>query len=329
MQHVQHKDFLKNDLPDGCAKLIVADPPYFETKGDFDFIWKTFEDYLQDVEKWANECKRILANNGTVLWYGDAKNIAYSQIILDKFFKLESNITIEFIDRQTRKGVENFRCFAPVTERLLMYSNEISQTGLEYIDEFFVKPNNPFRKILKDARIKAGLSTIQVAEHGKFYGNVNHGGSVANWESGDNIPTLEQWHKLSEILNLGSYEKVKKQYEKLRKQHEDLRLEHESKRRYFNNEFKLCDVMRFKQESHITKKYDHETVKPETLTRALILTTTRKEDLIVVPFAGAGTECAMGLKEGRKVIGFDIDIKHVNTSNNRCREILRTPEINY
>jgi hypothetical protein len=24
-----------------------------QSKGDFDFIWKTFEDYLQEVEKWA------------------------------------------------------------------------------------------------------------------------------------------------------------------------------------------------------------------------------------------------------------------------------------
>ena len=83
---VHHVDFINNRLPDKCANLIIADPPYFRVKGDFDFIWDSFEDYLKDVEKWAIECKRILADNGTLFWWGDAKKIAYSQIIIDKHF---------------------------------------------------------------------------------------------------------------------------------------------------------------------------------------------------------------------------------------------------
>ena len=48
------------------------------------------------VEKWAVECKRLLADNGTLFWYGHAKKIAYTQIIFDKYFNLENNIAIEF-----------------------------------------------------------------------------------------------------------------------------------------------------------------------------------------------------------------------------------------
>lgn len=70
---VYHMNFLDNSLPDNCAQLIIADPPYFKTKGEFDFIWKSFDDYLQDVEKWVLECKRILADNGTLFWYGTLK----------------------------------------------------------------------------------------------------------------------------------------------------------------------------------------------------------------------------------------------------------------
>ncbi len=47
---------MNNQLPDKSVQLIIADPPYFEVKGDFDFIWKSFDDYLKDVEKWAIEC---------------------------------------------------------------------------------------------------------------------------------------------------------------------------------------------------------------------------------------------------------------------------------
>ena len=47
---------------------------------------------LKDVEKWAIECKRILADNGTLFWYGHAKRIAYAQIIFDKHFNLINNL---------------------------------------------------------------------------------------------------------------------------------------------------------------------------------------------------------------------------------------------
>ena len=319
MNVVYHKDWMKNELADKSIQLIIADPPYFETKGEFDFAWKSFEDYLQDVEIWAKECKRLLADNGTLFWYGHAKRIAYAQIIFDKYFNLENNICIEF-NRQTKKGVEVFRCFAPVSERLLMYSNEIEMTGLQFIDENFVKPQNPFKDVIKSARVKAGLSTIQVAEQGKFYGKVNHGGSVANWENGDNIPTIEQWETLCKIIPLGDYEAVREKYEALRN-------EYEIKRRPFDNFKKLYDVMSFDQEAHITRNYEHDTCKPETLTRALILTCSRPNDLVLVPFAGSGTECAMALREGRSTIGFDVNEKYVAMANKRMELVKSKPQL--
>ena len=98
--------------------------------------------------------------------------------------------------------------------------------------------------------------------------------------------------------------------------------------RYFNNRFNLQEVLNFSNEAvKVGNKYDHDTVKPETLTRALILTCSLENDLVVVPFAGSGTECAMSAKENRTFIGFDIEQKHVDTSNRRCFEILRQPQL--
>jgi site-specific DNA-methyltransferase (adenine-specific) len=123
---VYHGDFTTNTLPDKSVQLIIADPPYYKVKGEFDFIWKTFEDYLKDVEKWAIECKRLLADNGTLFWYGDAKNIAYAQVIFDKYFNLLNNITWENTNdhKQQIRFNEDLRSFAPLGERVLMYSNE-------------------------------------------------------------------------------------------------------------------------------------------------------------------------------------------------------------
>jgi site-specific DNA-methyltransferase (adenine-specific) len=83
--------------------------------------------------------------------------------------------------------------------------------------------------------------------------------------------------------------------------------------------------MSFDQEAHITGKYDHDTVKPETLTRALILTCSRKNDLIVVPFSGSGTEVAMSAKEKRPFIGYEITKKHALISQARANKILTEP----
>jgi len=314
---VHHDDFLNNGLPDKCAKLIISDPPYFEVKGDFDFIWKSFDDYLKDVEKWAIECKRLLADNGTLFWYGHAKNIAYAQVIFDKYFNLINNLVWDKGSFMGLEESEGLRSFAPCTERILMYGSKAQDTtGLKEVEMEYVAPRNPFALELKKARLKKGVSINQVAEYGKFYGNVNHGGAVTNWERGYNVPLKEQWQILCENLPI-----ERKEYEELRKEYEELR-------RPFANYFKLQEIFRFSNEAVKTgAKYDHDTVKPETLTRALIMTCSRVNDLVLVPFAGSGTECAMAIKENRNFIGFEINEKHAKMSNDRVQNILRQPSL--
>ncbi|QDP50417.1 MAG: putative modification methylase [Prokaryotic dsDNA virus sp.] len=314
-----------NLLPAKSVNLIIADPPYFEVKGEFDFIWKSFEDYLVDVGKWAKACKRILADNGTLLYYGHAKKIAYTQIIFDKYFNLINSLVWDKGDFMNLNKSDGLRSFAPCTERVLMYgSKSMDLTGLQTIEKEYIAPRNPFAKELKKARLKKGVSINDVAEYGKFYGNVNHGGSVTNWERGYNTPNIKQWKILCNNLPI-----KRKEYEDLRKEYEDLRKEYEDLRRPFNNSFELQEVLKFSNEAvRVGSKYKHDTVKPETLTRALILTCSRKGDLVLVPFAGSGTECAMAAKEERKFIGFDINKKYVDMSNKRCEQYLKYKQLN-
>lgn len=314
---VENIDFLNNKLPDKCADLIIADPPYFEVKGKFDFVWNSFDDYLKDVEKWAFECKRILKDNGTLFWYGDAKKIAYSQIIIDKYFNIINNLVWNKGSFMGLENSEGLRSFAPCTERILMYGS-LSQetTGLKEIEKEYIAPRNPFSKELKKARLKKGVSINAVAEYGKFYGNINHGGSVTNWERGYNIPSKEQWKTLCYNLPI------------VRTEYESLRTEYESLRRYFNNFMNLQEVFKFSNEAKKTgSKYKHDTVKPQTLTRVLIQTCSKKGQTLVVPFAGSGTECAMGIKEGLTIYGFEIEPKYCEMANKRIQHQLKTPTL--
>jgi DNA modification methylase len=134
------------------------------------------------------------------------------------------------------------------------------------------------------------------------------------------MPTVETYNELIKHFNI---DKLKGFTE-----YEELRTEYEELRRPFtpSNDNKM-DVMRFSQEGHITGRYDHDTIKPEKLTRVLIQTCSRVGDLVVVPFAGSGTECAMSAKESRPFIGYEIEAKHVKTANDRTREHIMQTDI--
>jgi len=305
LNKIYHDDWMNNQLPDKSVQLIIADPPYFETKGDFDFIWETFEDYLIDVEKWAVECKRLLADNGTLFWYGDAKNIAYSQIIFDKHFNLLNSVVWENTNnyKQQIRFNPDLRTFAPLTERLLMYDKRGQKTG-----------GDPFSKYLKIEFKNAKITNREIAQ---LFPSRTGGltGCVSNWLNGDNVITEKQYLIIKKYLK---FDYLKKPYEELRKEYEELR-------RPFNNERFYGDVIRLP--NHKTVNHDHDTVKPEKLTRELILISSRANDLILVPFAGSGTEVAMAIKEGRNAIGFDIEKKYVERGNKRTDIIKSQPSL--
>ena len=305
LNKVYNKDFLNNDLPDKCANLIIADPPYFEIKGEFDFIWDSFDDYLKDVEKWANECKRLLADNGTLFWYGDDKKIAYAQIIFDKHFNLINNLVWNKGSFMGLEKSEGLRSFAPCTERILMYSKEqYNLTQCVYHIRDYIR-----QEIIR-AKGKIVLKRVN-----ETLGTATNGGGVAS-------ACLSLDKAEPAMLTKEMYQKLQtwcKPY--LRKEYEELRKEYEELRRPFNNFMNLQEILNFSNEAQKTgAKYKHDTVKPETLTRALILTCSRQNDLLVVPFAGSGTECAMAAKENRNFIGFDIEQKYVDMANKRIEQ---------
>ena len=99
-------------IEDKTIDLIVADPPYFEICGEFDFIWKSQSDYLCWCEKWIIECRRILKDNGTIyIWGAIGFGKGYSLFKLcdwietQKLFIVQSWITQRNCrGRGTRKG---------------------------------------------------------------------------------------------------------------------------------------------------------------------------------------------------------------------------------
>jgi site-specific DNA-methyltransferase (adenine-specific) len=328
LNKIYHNDWIDNKLLDKSVQLIIADPPYFEVKGEFDFVWKSFNDYLIDVEKWAIECKRLLADNGTLFWWGNSKKIAYSQIILDKYFNLENSLVWRKKDsiQYQYYSPDLARTFNTHNERLLMYSNEsdgMNLAELNYSYQIGVKHTEimePLISYMIGEMEKAGFNCAKINEATKSKMASHWFARTSQWA----LPTKEWYIKLQELFNYEylrkDYEDLRKDYEELRKDYEELRKDYEELRRFFYNPNKYEEVLEFSQEGHKTGQYDHETVKPEKLTRALILTCSRPNDLVLVPFAGSGTECVMSYKEGRNFIGYETNIKHVATATNRFNQ---------
>ncbi len=312
MNKIHHEDCLEfmKQVPDNYFQLLIVDPPYFEIKGEFDFIWKTFDDYLSWIEELAVEFKRILSDNGSLYVYGHAKRIAYKQIIFDRYFNLENHIVWEKADCRTRIGVEVFRSFPPIKEHILFYSNEIGMTGLEQIIEEFIKPRNPFSKYLKSEFSKANITSKEISIlFPSKTGNLT--GCVSNWLNGDNVITEDQYLKIRSFLNdkylLMPYENLRKEYENLR--------------RPFSNTYRLGDIMKFTQEVTTTGKYSHPTQKPPKLSKAIISTSSTKDTKVFIPFVGSGTEAEACKSLGLDWCGCELELDYVNIARERLEKV--------
>ncbi len=319
---VYHLDFLRNKLPDHCANLIIADPPYFEVKGDFDFTFDDFQHYLQHVERWGQECARILAENGTLIWWGDYRRIAYAQIILDKHFNLLTNgVWVKINGRTQQCSFEEARCLVNNTERFLVYETK-SKHGE---NRSFYSPNagdffegyEPLRQWLR-------------AEY-KSLGGVAHiirqtGNSVFSHHTARSQWSFPNPKNVEELLLLYAAKGV--DIEKKRAEYEKQRAEYRAKRRpHFGELYKMRSVIPFDQEAHLTGAYDFPTKKPPTLTRQLIETMSREGDLVVVPFAGSGTECAEAKRVGRNFVAYDIDARAVKMATDRAAAVQHEPKL--
>jgi DNA modification methylase len=122
-------DFLKT-LPDCCIDLIIADPPYFQTHGEFDFVFKTEEEYLSWVDKWAKECNRVLKDTGAFYCWGSHKMIdKISCNVLSKYNWIKRDLIVW----NFKTGKPEKQGYRKETEFMWFYSKERHLINVEDI----------------------------------------------------------------------------------------------------------------------------------------------------------------------------------------------------
>jgi len=73
---------------------------------------------------------------------------------------------------------------------------------------------------------------------------------------------------------------------------------------------------RFKNE-----KVKHPTQKPLSISRRVVKHFSNENDIILIPFAGSGSECIAAILENRKFIGFELNNEYIKIANKRIENI--------
>ena len=114
-------DFLKQ-IPEKTIDLVIADPPYYKTYGDFDFIFKNEDEYIAWTCQWVTEAERILKDSGGIYIWGSDKMIdKLSVLVLDSFPTLFKRNLIIWNYLTGRPGKKTYR---NETEFMWFYSKK-------------------------------------------------------------------------------------------------------------------------------------------------------------------------------------------------------------
>lgn len=283
------------NIPSNSISLILTDPPYHSTKkknitGDTSF--QNNDDYIQWMEAYSIEWKRILKSNGSIYMFCSSQMAAHLEVMFSTRYNILSNIIWTkpnepgFDGWKQKMKKDSLRQWYPHTERII-YATPAVEGNLH---------RSYFADFLRETRKICGISGHQLTEETGAYGKVNHGGAVSNWETGRNIPSREQYEKI--CSSLLSTKKIKEMpfYEDLIRAFD------------VNKDIEFTDVWNFF--SVRPYKGKHPAEKPLDMLEHMIKSSSYEHDIVLDCFSGSGSTLIAALKNNRKVIGIEIEEKY-------------------
>jgi len=325
------------DIETGSVDLIIADPPYFEvmvkdykgTSYEWDKQWDSLQSYLEWCKSWLEQIYRVMKSNGSFYLFSDDKNSAHIQVEIDKTLNLENNIVWVKPNNMTVKGWQRYRCFSPITERILFYSKESRNRNLE--NDFYRDNIEVFRPIIEymieqKQKIKASFKFETDKAFNDYVNEITNTKSVVSRHyftfSQWTFPTKEIYEKLQSI-NENIFEK---DYKVFQKEYNDLKKEYQSRIRTFNPRKNYTDVWSF----NITSSKEdtiHPTQKPLQLIKRIITASSNENDLVLDPFLGSGTTGVACKQLNRKFIGFEKNVDYYEKAKKRLEGVKKSPSL--
>lgn len=296
-------------IPDHSVSLILTDPPYHSTKkkniyGDNSF--KEDDHYLEWLAKYANEWSRILRPNGSLFCFCSPSMAGKLETIFTNKFNILAHIVWTkpndpgFDGWKQKMSKEALRQWYPHSERII-FAEPTSEGNLF---------KSYFGNLLRDYRIRAGLSQHLLTEMIGAYGKINHGGAVSNWEAGRNVPSQYQYDMIKKailrtdkVVSMPEYQDVVRPF-------------------FMDKSSQFTDIWNFPNIRPYKGKHPAE--KPIALLEHAISATTFPNDIVLDCFAGSGTTAVAALKNGRYSISLEIE----KTWYERIKKVLKYIEYN-
>lgn len=291
-------------MPSESVSLILTDPPYHSTKKNNiygDTAFAEDQHYLDWMQEYAVEWRRILKPNGSLFCFCASQMSARLEIMLSKQFNILSHVVWTkpndpgFDGWKGKMNKEALRQWYAHSERILFAEPAVEGNLFR----------SPFAEMLRNYRKKSGLSMNELTEVTGAYGKVNHGGAVSNWEAGRNTPSRLQYEKMRDaILNTGKVNSMPP-YE-------------EAVRVFTMNSSKaFTDVWDFPSVRPYSGKHPAE--KPSLMLEHAIEATTYPGDIVLDCFAGSGSTALAALKLRRRTISLEIENKWISKIVDRIK----------
>ncbi len=290
LDKIIHGDCIEilKEIPDRSIDLIILDPPYWKVISEqWDYKWRTHNDYSQWCFAWLSEIARVIKLSGSLYLFGYLRNlIPLCSEIGDLGFLLRQQIVIDKGIRAIGgRATKGYKMFPNVTESLL----------------FFIFDSKPFiKQFLKDRQKELKLTAQEI---NKKLGVKENGGGMWSLYTGDNIlaqvPTREMWGKLQEIL--------------------EFEYPYENIAQVFNIEMGVTDVwtdIDFYQEER-----EHPTQKPVKLMERIIKASSNEGMIVLDPFMGSGSTALACINLKRHFMGIEKEDKYVRIAEERIKKI--------
>lgn len=293
-------------IPSESVSLILTDPPYHTTKksnimGDTSFA--TDEEYLRWMEQIAVEWRRIIKPNGSILCFCASDIEARLEMMFSKYFNVLTSIVWTkpnepgFDGWKQKMKKEALRAWYHHSERVIFLEPMIDDN----------LNRSTFGHFLREARKSVNMSCNALAEVIGAYGKVNHGGSVANWEAGRNIPSRDQYDKIVVALTNAGYKKELPDYDDV------IRPFNVNKDTEFTDVWTYPNIRPYKGK--------HPAEKPIKMLIDIINATTYEGDIVLDCFAGSGSTAVAALKLNRLSVSIELDEKWINQIKTILKDI--------
>lgn len=122
-------EYLKT-VSDEIFDLIIADPPYFQIYGEFDFSWKDLDEYLFWCKTWIKECHRVLKKTGSFyLWGAIGYNKGYPLFKLADWIENNHLFMVQnWITQRNTRGRGSKKGFMTAREELVFMTKSKDYT---------------------------------------------------------------------------------------------------------------------------------------------------------------------------------------------------------